>query len=158
MLHLYSSSGQLFHAIIRLLLLVLLLAVLFRPAQLSHLTLSLASSSVTLNLCTSFLTTNMNVCCGPPRFLLSHSCIFSILWPVYPLSLPCLPTVAQFPPLTCKPTAPEAVVVNLGSNQSNVEMSFFMIALAIVLHPYWHNPSHLSGLRTGTRSALACVQ
>lgn len=136
MLHLYSSSGQLFHAIIRLLLLVLLLAVLFRPAQLSHLTLSLASSSVTLNLCTSFLT----VCCGPPRFLLSHSCIFSILWPVYPLSLPCLPTVAQFPPLTCKPTAPEAVVVNLGSNQSNVEMSFFMIRTGHCFTPLLAQP------------------
>lgn len=140
MLHLYSSPGQLFHAIIRLLLLVLLLAVLFRPAQLSHLTLSLASSSVTRNLCTSFLTTNMNVCCGPPRFLLSHSCIFSILWPVYPLSLPCLPTVAQFPPLTCKPTAPEAVVVNLGSNQSNVEMSFFMIRTGHCFTPLLAQP------------------
>lgn len=101
MLHLYSRSGQLFHAIIKLLLLVLRLAVLFRPDQLVHLTLSRASSSVTLNLCTSFLTTNMNVFCGLPLLLLSHSCIFSILWPVYPLSLPCLPTVAQFPPLTC---------------------------------------------------------
>lgn len=143
MLHLYSSSGQLFHAIIRLLLLVLLLAVLFRPAQLSHLTLSLASSSVTLNLCTSFLTTNMNVCCGPPRFLLSHRTaqyLFSILWPVYPLSLPCLPTVAQFPPLTCKPTAPEAVVVNLGSNQSNVEMSFFMIRTGHCFTPLLAQP------------------
>lgn len=43
----------------------------------------------------------MNVFCGLPLLLLSHSCIFSILWPVCPLSLPCLPTVAQFPPLTC---------------------------------------------------------
>lgn len=54
-----------------------------------HLTFSLASSSATSTLSMSSLTTYMNLLCNLPLFLQHGNSIFSILGPIYPLSLHC---------------------------------------------------------------------